>query len=139
MNANIFQGMKMEQGKTLSEKVIKCAFEVSNVLGVGFLEAVYENALCFELKNQGICFERQKPVEVSYRDRIVGNYVTDLLIENKLLIELKALSQITNQHEAQVMNYLKATGLKVGLLLNFGTPRLGIRRLVWQYKETERI
>ena len=85
----------MEQGKTISEKVIKCAFEVSNQLGSGFLEAVYENALCFELERQGICFEQQKPVEVTYRGRVVGYYVTDLLIENKLLIELKALSQLT--------------------------------------------
>jgi len=85
----------MEQGKTISEKVIKCAFEVSNQLGSGFLEAVYDNALYFELERQGICFEQQKPVEVTYRGRVVGYYVTDLLIENKLLIELKALSQLT--------------------------------------------
>ena len=125
--------------KTLSERVIGCAFEVSGKLGAGFLETVYENALCIELKRQNIQFEQQKPVDVIYRDTIVGFYVTDLLIEERLLVELKALSQFTQQHDAQVMNYLKATGLNVGLLLNFGTPKLGIRRIVWQYNETERI
>jgi len=125
--------------KTISERVISCAFEVSNRLGVGFLEAVYENALCVELERQGIQFEQQMPVDVVYRDIIVGFYVVDLLIEKKLLVELKALTQLNRQHDAQVMNYLKATGVKVGLLLNFGTSKLGIRRIVWQYKETERI
>ena len=125
--------------KALSERVIGCAFEVSSRLGAGFLETVYENALCVELKRCGIQFEQQKSVDVIYRENIVGLYVTDLLVEKKLLIELKALAQFTRQHDAQVMNYLKATGMKVGLLLNFGTPKLGIRRIVWQYNETERI
>ena len=129
----------MLQGITISEKVISCAFEVSNKLGAGFLESVYENALCLELTHQGIEFEQQKAVNVHYRESVVGNYIADLLIENKLLIELKAVSQFSKQHEAQLMNYLRATGINVGLLLNFGTLRLGIRRLVWQYNETERI
>ena len=129
----------MMQEATISEKVISCAFEVSNKLGSGFLESVYENALCLELAQNGIEFEQQKTVNVHYRKKVVGNYTTDLLIENKLLIELKAVSQFSKQHEAQLMNYLKATNIKVGLLLNFGTPRLGIRRIVWQYNETERI
>ena len=110
-----------------------------NRLGAGFLEAVYENALCIELERQGILYDRQKPVEVFYREQSVGFYVTDLLVEHKLLIELKALNRISSQHESQVMNYLKATGLNVALLLNFGTARPGIRRIVWQYNETERI
>ncbi len=129
----------MEPGKTISERVIACAFEVSNRLGSGFLESVYENALCVELQRTGILFEQQKPVNVSYRQEIVGFYVVDILIEGCLLVELKALNQLSRQHDAQVMNYLRATGMKVGLLLNFGTPKLGIRRIVWQYKETERI
>ncbi len=115
--------------KTLSERVIGCAFEVSSRLGVGFLETVYENALCVELRRHDIQFEQQKPIDVIYRESVVGFYVTDLLVENKLLVEIKALSQFSRQHDAQVMNYLKATGMKVGLLLNFGTPKLGIRRL----------
>ena len=129
----------MEHGRTLSEKVISCAFEVSNTLGSGFLESVYENALCLELETNGIGYEQQKPVKVNYKYQTVGHYVADLVIENKLLLELKALPGLTSQHEAQVMNYLKATEIKVGLLLNFGTPKLGVRRIVWRYKETERI
>jgi len=125
--------------KTLSERVIGCAFEVSSRLGAGFLETVYENALCIELKRCGIQFEQQKPIDVIYRNDVVGFYVADLIIEEKLLVELKALKQFSQQHDAQVMNYLKATGKTVGLLLNFGTPKLGIRRIVWQYNETERI
>ncbi len=124
---------------TLSQRVISCAFEVSNRLGAGFLEAVYENALCIELRTKGISYEQQKPIEVFYREQLVGNYVADLVIEDKLLIELKALSGFTRQHEAQIMNYLKATGIKVGLLLNFGTPKVGIRRIVRHYNEIERI
>lgn len=125
--------------RRISERVIQCVYEVSNRLGAGFLEAVYENALCIELERQGILYDRQKPVEVFYREQSVGFYVTDLLVEHKLLIELKALNRISSQHESQVMNYLKATGLNVALLLNFGTARPGIRRIVWQYYETERI
>jgi len=129
----------MVQRMTISERVISCAFEVSNNLGAGFLESVYENALCLELAHQGIAFEQQKAVNVHYRENIVGSYIADLLVENKLLVELKAVSQFSKQHDAQLMNYLRATGIRVGLLLNFGTPRLGIRRLVWQYNESERI
>ena len=129
----------MSMEKLLSARVIACAYEVSKSLGSGFLEAVYENALCMELKRDGIHFEKQKQLKVNYKGSTVGHYVCDIIIENKLLLELKALPTLSNQHEAQVMNYLKATGITVGLLLNFGTPKLGIRRIVWQYNEIERI
>ena len=129
----------MSKEKTISERVISCAFEVSNALGSGFLESVYENALALELASKGLAFEQQKQIKVVYRGKVVGNYVADLVVEDGLLVELKALSGFSKTHEAQLMNYLKATGINVGLLLNFGTPRLGVRRLVWQYKETERI
>ncbi len=122
-------------GSPISKRVIGCSLEVSNNLGSGYLESVYENALCVELKRQGIAFERQKPLTVMYKREVVGNYVADLIVDNKLLVELKALSGLTGEHEAQVMNYLRATGLGVGLLLNFGTPRLGIRRIVWQHDD----
>lgn len=125
--------------KNVSKEVINCAFEVSNHLGAGFLESVYENALCVELQHHGIAFERQKHIEVLYKGHQIGSYVADLIIENQLLVELKAISGFSGQHEAQLMNYLKATGVKVGLLLNFGTPKIGVRRIVWQYEETERI
>ena len=100
---------------------------------------MYENALCLELQENGIEFQRQKSIEVSYKNQSVGNYIADIVIEGRLLVELKALSDITKQHEAQVMNYLKATSIKVGLLLNFGTPKLGVRRIAWRYNEAEKI
>ena len=125
--------------KTISERVIGCAYEVANSLGTGFLEAVYENALCVELEGKSICYVRQKQLEVNYKGNTVGHYVSDIIVENRLLLELKALPMLTNQHEAQVMNYLKATGIKVGLLINFGTPKLGIKRIVCHYNEIERI
>jgi GxxExxY protein len=124
-----------ENGASVSKRVIGCGIEVSNNLGSGFLESVYENALSIELKRQGLRFERQKQLNVAYKGEVVGNYVADLIVEEKLLVELKALSNFTGEHEAQVMNYLRATGLEVGLLLNFGTPRLGIRRIVWQHDD----
>jgi len=121
----------------LSERVIECGFVVSNLLGTGFLESVYENALCVELEKQGIQFQQQKQLKVIYKTHVVGNFLADLVIENKLLLELKTVSQLAQSHRAQVMNYLKATGLPVALLLNFGTPKLGVQRIVYQYNETE--
>ena len=130
---------RRENTESISRRVIGCAFEVSNKLGAGFLETVYENALCVELEDQGLSFERQKPLIVPYKGRVVGNYVADLVVGEKLLVELKALSHLTSDHEAQVLNYLRATGIGVGLLLNFGTSRLGIRRLVWQHDDSDTI
>lgn len=121
----------------LSEIVIECGFVVSNLLGTGFLESVYENALCVELEKQGIQFQQQKQLKVIYKTHVVGNFVADLVIENKLLLELKTVCQLAQSHRAQAMNYLKATGLPVALLLNFGTPKLGVQRIVNQYNETE--
>ena len=119
--------------KRISELVIGCAFEVSNTLGAGFLESVYENALAVEFTRAGICFDRQRGLSVSYKGEFIGQYMADFLVEQCLIVEIKALSRLVPEHEAQVMNYLKATGLTVGLLLNFGTPRLGVRRIVWGY------
>jgi len=129
----------MKPDTSLTERVIQCGFEVSNTLGVGFLESVYENALCIELLNQGIEFEQQKPVKVFYKNQLVGNYTADLVIEKKLLVELKVASDIAINHRAQVMNYLKATKLCVALILNFGTSKLGVQRIVSQYIEAENI
>jgi len=116
----------------LSQRVIGCAFEVSNTLGVGFLEKVYEKALCIELKNKGIAFSCQESVTVNYKDVLVGEYITDIIVEGRLLLELKAVSVIPAVYEAQLMNYLKATGLSFGLLLNFGKPKLGIKRIIME-------
>ncbi len=125
--------------ETISQRVIRCAFDVSNTLGAGFLEKIYENALCVELQKSGIEFQAQKPIFVHYKGFQVGEYVVDIVVEDKLLLELKAVSSFSRSHDAQVINYLKATNLSVGLLLNFGRPKLGIKRLVWQHNETEKI
>jgi len=123
----------------LTRRVIGCAIEVSRQLRPGFLESVYENALCIELAEQRIAFERQKRLLVRYKARTVGSFVADLVVAGDLLVELKAVAALVQEHEAQVINYLQATGLPVGLLLNFGTPRLEIRRLVWEYDEARPI
>jgi len=123
----------------ISKKVLDCAFEVSNRLGVGFLESVYENAMCVELRQRGLKIQQQKPLKIIYKGEVVGNFVTDIIVEKKLLIELKVVSEFNKSHKAQLINYLKATGIQVGLLLNFGTPKLGIKRIVYQYSKTEAI
>ena len=129
----------MEIRKRLSAQVIECAYQVSSELGVGFLESVYENALCVELGRREIAFQQQKPLQVIYHGEVVGNFVTDLFVEAKLLVELKVAANLTKSHKAQVLNYLKATGIPVGLLLNFGTPKLGVQRIVHQYDAAEMI
>ena len=123
----------------LSRRVIGCAFEVSNTLGAGFSEKIYEKALCVEFEKSGLSFQCQKLVCVEYKHVLVGEYVTDIVVEDRLLLELKAVSALCGVHEAQLMNYLKATGLSVGLLLNFGRPKLGIKRIVWNHNETKKI
>ena len=125
--------------ETVSQRVIRCAFDVSNTLGAGFLEKVYENALCVELGKNGLKFQSQKPLVVNYKGYQVGEYIADIVVEDKLLLELKALAALCSAHDAQVMNYLKATNIPVGLLLNFGRPKLGIKRIVWQHNESEKI
>ena len=121
----------------LSQRVIGCAFEVSNTLGAGFVEKVYERAMCVELKKTGLSYNCQKPVRVEYKSNLVGEFIADIVVEEKLLLELKALSTLCREHEAQLMNYLKATGLSVGLLLNFGRPKLGIKRMIWNHNESK--
>ena len=125
--------------RTISERVIGCAFTVSNTLGAGFLESVYDNALALELHEADISFERQKSLDVSYKRIRVGHYVADMVIEQRLIVEIKALAAMTTTHEAQLMNYLQATGITVGLILNFGTPKLGVKRIVKGYDDSSRI
>ena len=114
----------------VSGKIIGCAFVVSNALGVGFLEKVYENALAHELRKAGLLVEQQHGVVVLYDGVVVGNYVADLLVENAVLVEVKAVTALDTVHRAQCINYLKGTGLWLCLLLNFGSPRLEIKRVV---------
>ena len=105
-------------------------FEVNKVLGSGFLEKVYENALMVELKRRGLQAKSQVPLKVIYKGETVGEYFADIVVENKVLIELKAVDQLAKGHEAQLLNYLHATGIKVGLLINFNGPRAEIKRFV---------
>ncbi len=114
----------------LTEKIIKCAFDVHRKLGHGFLEKVYENALMFTLLKAGLLAIQQAPVSVLFEGHIIGEYIADILVENKVVIELKAVSELSSVHEIQLVNYLKASGFRVGLLINFG-PKLKIIRKVF--------
>jgi GxxExxY protein len=114
----------------LSGQIIGRAFVVSNVLGTGFLEKVYENALAHELRKAGLTVEQQHPIMVRYDVVVVGTYTADLLIENAVLVELEAVTALDTVHRAQCINYLKGSGLWLCLLLNFGSPRLEIKRVV---------
>jgi GxxExxY protein len=114
----------------LTEQIIGCAYTVANTLKCGFAEKVYENALAHELTKNGLLVNQQFGVTVHYDGVIVGAYTADLLVENVVLVELKAVKALDAAHGAQCLNYLMATGLQLCLLLNFGTPRLEIRRLV---------
>jgi GxxExxY protein len=114
----------------ITEQIIGCAFKVANTLGCGFLEKVYENALTHELRKSNLRVVQQKPIEVLYDGIVVGVYVPDLWVENLIPVELKATKGIDDIHLAQVLNELKASRSKLGLLLNFGTPKIGIRRVI---------
>ncbi|MBC8377804.1 MAG: GxxExxY protein [Planctomycetes bacterium] len=114
----------------LTGKIRDCAYRVYRELGCGFLEKVYENSLAVELEMQNIQYDQQKPVTVSYRDRIVGQYVADMLVEDKVIVELKAAKEVGDIHFTQLFNYLKATGCEVGLLINFG-PRFTFKRRIY--------
>jgi GxxExxY protein len=116
----------------ITERVIGCAYIVVNGLGHGFLEKVYENALAHELRRAGLSVEQQRSLKVFYDGIVVGDYVADLLIEGQVLVGLKAAKVLDDVHVAQCLNYLKATGLKICLLLNFGAPKVQIRRIVNQ-------
>jgi GxxExxY protein len=116
--------------KELSYKIIESVLKVHNTLGCGFLEKVYENALVIELKMEGIRFKQQEPIKVLYRNQVVGEYVSDILIEEKIILELKTVDEISNIHEAQIINYLKATGVKLGIIINFAKPKLEYKRIV---------
>ncbi|MBX3268031.1 MAG: GxxExxY protein [Acidobacteria bacterium] len=113
----------------LTGAIINASFEVSNELGAGFLESVYEKALIVALSQRGLNINAQVPLKVRFRNVIVGDFFADLIVEDKVLIELKAVSRLLPEHKAQVINYLNATGIETGLLLNFGNPRVEYYRL----------
>ncbi len=122
MNANLLHA-------ELTHAVIGCAFAVINELGSGFLESVYEKSMLIALADAGIGAAAQQPIVVNFRGKPVGTFYADLLVEGKVLVELKAVKALAPEHQAQVINYLKATGIEVGLLINFGNPKLEFKRL----------
>ena len=113
----------------ITEKVIGCAYAVSNTLGCGFLEKVYENALAHEMRKSGLIVSQQQVIRVMYDGVEVGFYECDLAVEGLVLVEVKAVRELTEVHRAQCMNYLRATGFRVCLLINFGNPKLEVKRL----------
>ena len=115
--------------KELTSKIIECAFKVHNHLGFGFLESVYQNALLIELSRAGLQAEKDKKIQVKYSGEVIGDFVADIIVEDKIILELKSVNQIHSAHEAQLINYLKATGIEVGLLINFG-DQVEIKRKV---------
>jgi GxxExxY protein len=119
--------------KDITDKILKAYFNVYNTLGYGFLEKVYENALIIEMSSLGLKCEKQKPIEVFYKDIRVGNYFADIIVEDSIILELKAAETIAEEHEFQLINYLKATNIEVGLLLNFG-KRPQFKRKVYTNK-----
>lgn len=116
--------------KELSYKIIAAAFKVHNVLGAGFLEKVYENALMVQFRKVGIKAEQQVANKVYFEKEVVGDYCADIVVDNKIILELKCAESISPIHEAQLINYLKATGMKLGILINFANPKLEYKRIV---------
>ena len=114
----------------LTEEIINAAYEVHNYLGFGFLESVYENALKFELEERGFKVTKQEEVEVYFKTKMVGHFKADLIVDDRVIIELKAVSQINPRHEVQLVNYLRATKIEVGLVVNFG-EKLKVKRRVF--------
>ena len=124
------QIQELESFNPITEKIIGCAYTVSNALGAGFLEKVYENALAHELRKAGLKVQQQHPIQVLYDGIVVGDYVADLFIEDCILVELKAVKALDEIHQAQCLNYLKATCLRLCLLITFGKTRVEIKRFV---------
>jgi GxxExxY protein len=116
--------------KELTEKIIKIFYKVYNKLGYGFLEKVYENAMMIEFRKEGIPIASQAPIKVFYENEMIGEYCADILVDNKVIVEIKAAKNLAVENEAQLLNYLKATNVEVGLLLNFG-PKPEVKRKVY--------
>ena len=125
---SLFDG-KQKRINQITEKIIGCSYTVSNVLGCVFLEKVYENALAHELAKADFKVIKQHEIKVFYDGVEVGKYIADLFVEDSIIVEVKAISGLDNSQIAQCLNYLKATKLKVGLLINFGKPRIEIKRV----------
>jgi len=122
----------------ITEIIIGCAFEAHNKLGPGFLEKVYENALCVELKKKGLKVKQQEPIKVWYEGQVIGDYIADLWVEDRINVELKAVQSLTKQHELQVVNQLTATKVDSGLLINFGSS-VQVKRKYREYKPAQSV
>ena len=118
----------------LTGEILGAAIDVSNGLGCGFLEKVYERALLIALKERGLSAQNQAPIAIEYLGNPVGEYFADILIEQTVILELKAAKELRPEHEAQIINYLRATNLPIGILMNFGKPRLEFRRFNNRYR-----
>ena len=118
------------QHSELTERIIGCAYDVYNTLGAGFLESVYERSFLIELREAGLEASAQCPLTVYYRDEAVGQFFADVLVNHLVVVELKAIDSLSKAHEVQLVNYLAATGLSVGLLINFGPEKVEVRRKV---------
>ena len=114
----------------ITDRIIACIHSVRSALGPGFAEKLYENALVVELQTRGLSIKQQHPIRVYYKDILIGEYVADLLVEEKVIVELKALEALSELHDAQIINYLKLSGIRVGLLVNFGSRKLEWRRKI---------
>ena len=121
----------------LTYQINGAIFEVNRILGSGYLEKVYENALLIELHERGLKAESQVPIRIKYKSKIAGDYIADILVEEKVIIELKAVEKLTKLHEAQLLNYLKATGINLGILVNFQNKKADIKRLVLELAEEQ--
>ena len=121
--------------KELTGNIIECAFRVHKNLGFGFLESVYQKALLIELTKVGLKVEKERKIQVNYDGQGIGDFVADILVEEKVILELKSVREVHPAHEAQLINYLKATGIEVGLLINFG-EKVVIKRKVLDHTET---
>lgn len=118
--------------KEYTEQIIGAFYEVHNELGCGFLEAVYQEALAFEFELKGIPFEKEKQLRIKYKNRTLNKfYQADFICFDKIIVEVKALSALNSEHEAQLLNYLKATGIKIGLIVNFGEKSLKYKRMIY--------
>ncbi len=116
--------------RELSYRVMEAVFEVHNTLGPGFLENVYEEALAYELEARNIPFKRQRTIQIRYKGKVIGTHRLDLLVDDKIVLELKAVSSLNNFFKQQTLSYLRATNMRLGILINFGRPRVEYSRIV---------
>jgi GxxExxY protein len=112
----------------LTKEILAACFDVCNELGAGFLEFVYQKALVIALHDRGLAVQVQVPLQVTFRNQVVGDYYADIVVDNSIILELKAVKNLAPEHQAQIINYLKACGIDIGLLINFGNPKLEYRR-----------